>query len=841
MFVTLRPAPQTGPICVVCHAQMIGALETRKMDPANTGQGYWKVRIWTSMCTECQSHLPFGRALLSSFYRRQAALKITSVEMSELFVSSTTAHFVQAPERAGGSNLALSSQRRVTQQDILADGLLAQAQLELIPAVIAQLAARTPGCLRAFTLPLGGMAGLEAYLFRLIWLLLRKSVFSRRNIFLRFFLPTQLLLIPLWVIALRRRGACYPEREWVVERKNTDAEPRDPADPGDTEPISSVPAPVESNETSGVTGGMEFVQGSDHILAALSGSAAAHSIPSVEATTQGVRIAPTLDNRVLYTNNESNVDAAVAGRITGAQQSSKFGLSAEQRKELRLLPEAMCKGPHAPFSRKAVLDCIQTLLGMDMVSKKWTEKRAINAVHQLEERYAPEFKLKTMIKNEPMKGAKAPRLIISDGDAGQLMALISIGVLERLLFKSFKEDSIKEVDKPKAMEQLSKKLRKRPGDKSYSILENDGTAWDAHCGPELRDDTENILIEWVDDCLQSVFVPEHKWSEAHLTTNKKAKLRLAFCVRSNPYTLQDLFATMRKKKYKMIDAIRRSGHRGTSVLNWVVNYACWSWVIFGKNAAGFADSHKRHGTTYDGKRVSVDKAFEGDDSILGVVGLTEEMVAEYDNRWRLLGHEPKLYLRKPRDEPAEFTGYLFGVDENGLTDMYAPDVKRHMSNGPVSVSKDLVNALKDNKCQVARTLASMSLTSIGIQYEKLPSIGQYYLRLASEYDPNITKNMTQDLMRKMDLGKIEFCVERWKANQNEWLMKQSAKEPGLETFVNKVIAPNNETVQAEADVAIAMRVVKDREAYRSLIACLQATTTQTDLDQFRQGVKAHLL
>merc|ERR1719499_1352467 len=82
------------------------------------------------------------------------------------------------------------------------------------------------------------------------------------------------------------------------------------------------------------------------------------------------------------------------------------------------------------------------------------------------------------------------------------------------------------------------------------VFEGDGSAWDTTCGAELRDCVENPVILRVADVLKVHMSQPLTWVDAHSQACTRKKLVLSF--------------TKNKEKQKfLINAIRRSGHRGT--------------------------------------------------------------------------------------------------------------------------------------------------------------------------------------------------------------------------------------------------------------------------------------
>ena len=170
----------------------------------------------------------------------------------------------------------------------------------------------------------------------------------------------------------------------------------------------------------------------------------------------GAELGPGLEPRVLYANNERNVVAAYLNRLAPCKEARPDLLDDTERAELRKLATAMTTGPRATLTRTNILEMVSTICGMDLTSGKWSEKRFLEGIEDLYKMYMPGVQHKGSIKVEPMKDGKAPRLIIADGDPGQIMALFTIAILERLVFDKAKGMHIKGTDKRSAMMAVTK-------------------------------------------------------------------------------------------------------------------------------------------------------------------------------------------------------------------------------------------------------------------------------------------------------------------------------------------------------------------------------------------------
>ena len=193
-------------------------------------------------------------------------------------------------------------------------------------------------------------------------------------------------------------------------------------------------------------------------------------------------------------------------------------------------------------------------------SKKWSNARLWDIMEKTHQNPMPECMLKADIKHQPVPPVperKAPRMIITDGDGGQIMALMVIKCFEDLLFDHMEERSVKHCNKRAAIENFVKKVRQlKPGAK---VVEGDGSAWDTTCNVQVRDDTENIVLHHIMKVLISKGVcPESLHEEHERINTERADLTIFFQKKFEKISLK-------------IPPIRRSGHRGTSCLNWWVN------------------------------------------------------------------------------------------------------------------------------------------------------------------------------------------------------------------------------------------------------------------------------
>lgn len=331
------------------------------------------------------------------------------------------------------------------------------------------------------------------------------------------------------------------------------------------------------------------------------------------------------------------------------------------------------------FSKKKIHDwresnpCVE-----EMHSKKWSAERFRRAfedtLSDTTARIEQEFQIKV---NEalPAKG-KAPRPIIQTGDKGQIIMQLPVKCMEELMFHHFEAASIKHVDKHGAMKRVSSHLRQIDG----HVVEGDGSAWDACCNPGIRSMVENRILEHIIECLGEDAEVPHGWMRECLNDMKKEYLKGKAKVDDRKYA-----CPLRV----MIQAIRQSGHRGTSAFNYITNLVCWLCVLCVQPEKMIRLQGRRLPTRYcslaNKEWYSLKYAFEGDDSALST---TEPLCAEFiEEQWRSMGFRMKLKFAKPGSF-FTFTGFDFSLDENGPTGVFCPEIPRNIASSSWTCSSE---------------------------------------------------------------------------------------------------------------------------------------------------------
>ena len=292
----------------------------------------------------------------------------------------------------------------------------------------------------------------------------------------------------------------------------------------------------------------------------------------------GVQVGPlNRPDPTIYTDCAENIEAAIRERIEKKQKPCT--LTTEDRKRLGTFINTACGiGEHKTkdrtvFSKEKLEKVMQDLAHLGDMSKKWSVMRFWEAFQKLMRKYDPKFVLGAKIKIEPMGEGKAPRLLIADQDDGQICALLGMYAMEEMIFTKYWQRSIKKRSRKAALHDVTEYLNGGINEtEEGTIFEGDGSSWDTCCNEELRDIIENSVLSIISDWLLKYHIAPEKFQRAHLEANTRSTLKL------NYHPVKKYKLNVMKYVYE-IAAIRRSGHRGTSGLNWWVNFTCWACAI----------------------------------------------------------------------------------------------------------------------------------------------------------------------------------------------------------------------------------------------------------------------
>lgn len=435
-----------------------------------------------------------------------------------------------------------------------------------------------------------------------------------------------------------------------------------------------------------------------------------------EAQVRAAIVAPIPAPPIVFANSAENVKVAIDERITKKQLPFK-PTTKDKNKIGKVVYDSM-KGRHnvAIFHREKVeawavekLHCYQA-----QRSKKWSEDRMSEAVNKLIRKVDPFYMHKASVKAENMPKGKAPRMLIADGDDGTVMALVVIKCFEDLLFKHMEVKSIKHLGKRDAIDRVISELNAVKGG---VVIEGDGSAWDTCCSQGLRDIAENPIMRYITQILAEGHIVPESWLHAHYgtLTNKKLKLFLKDNIRVT------------------INAIRRSGHRGTSCLNWWLNFLLWMCCLY-EHPERFLNPVTKQGVDVWGETRRTTSAFEGDDSALkSAPGLSEheECVREF---WTRHGFHMKLVFATTR---ATFAGHVMEVKDGELTGLHAPDLHKSLGNSGVSCSPSTIDAAKRGDVDAVKRLSGTSALGRALDFAGIfPTVSKKYQELYKAYGAN---------------------------------------------------------------------------------------------------------
>jgi hypothetical protein len=457
----------------------------------------------------------------------------------------------------------------------------------------------------------------------------------------------------------------------------------------------------------------------------------------------------------VYAQELANAIKAIEERIN-KKQRPYAGTKEDETKIKRFVYSSIHGTKHAPFSARKVQDKLYKLVFDEIKSKKWTDSRLNDAIEKLCREIEPSFKLKGAVKLEPMPEgqdedgnptAKAPRLLIADEDVGQVMALMTIYCMESLIKEHFPEKGIKGMAKRDAIKRVMKACRvpRKQAKQLVTVFEGDGSAWDTTCSASIRGLVENPVINHIASYVNAfLYTAPTSWQTAHCDLCALDELKVSYT---------------KNKEFKqiVIKAIRRSGHRGTSCLNWWINFTCWHCAIFEEPWHFLAPTH-RYGVDVTNANRWLNSAFEGDDSFL-VTSPKIEPGKELHTRilqfWERIGFNMKIELRKER---ALFVGYYMALDESGpkfdeAKDKWymTPEIDRCFSRAGTSCSPSMIEAFKAGDRTKLRRLAGSAALSRAYEFAGLiPTVSNKFLKYAIECDFEMTHDLKMRTNEEFD-------------------------------------------------------------------------------------------
>jgi hypothetical protein len=439
---------------------------------------------------------------------------------------------------------------------------------------------------------------------------------------------------------------------------------------------------------------------------------------------RAVKIGPVFEDKVVYANTITNAICTIHERVDKKQRD--FTMTKIAIEELTHNVMMLIKGV---FTKSAMEDALGDFKSLyDLKSKKWSLARVEQ--HHLELLQAFEFSpmFKANVKAEPMPRDKTARIVIDEGGASQVRSLLPSYIIEKIIFKYFKRNSIKGRKKRQAMSEIIDMLNIGM---PQGVVEGDGSAWDTCCNSSIRDLIENKILRHVVDFLNSVCVASvpDDFNDGVVATEEKKKIRVA--VTKNRETA--LFE---------LKAIRRSGDRFTSVFNFITNMVLTLSAIFHHPFSSKKDKSKPGGFLDPSCKVMKDRwgidrhirfAFEGDDSIYSVVPmLSDSQMSDITLYWNSAGFNMKIFQRCGAEKVAEFAGWILPVMTDGriIKEWCTPDIRRGLSTSGISVSQLAIQSVLTGEDKSASMVAAASYAAYAFE-SVFPTLFRYYSRMAA--------------------------------------------------------------------------------------------------------------
>jgi len=375
------------------------------------------------------------------------------------------------------------------------------------------------------------------------------------------------------------------------------------------------------------------------------------------------QIGPDLVPSAHYAEDARNVAAGVAGRIVGKAKPFK-----PTPKMLGKIESMVTQFKHDVLTPEMVAEWASLHTDIaSIASGKWTIETLERSIDDLLNVGvgAEELRWAAKVKDEvlPDRG-KAPRLVLDCGPSGQLMSLAVVHCLEWCVSHYFSSTNIKHKGKYDAVKQIFSRLNGVQG----RVLEGDGKSWDTTVSPELRHALEDKLIIRVAELLfenGDAAGTLLSWVTAGLSDRAKNK-------RSVTYRKSKQFA------FLILRAFRASGDRGTSILNWIVNFVVWACVILDKPHVAVSCPDQTIFKNDNGETVTFARGMEGDDSVVKTdSALTnEEIVAIWDS----LGFTMELQEREG-GQHVVFVGLTAYVTPRGfISGVFLPEPNRNVAS-----------------------------------------------------------------------------------------------------------------------------------------------------------------
>lgn len=513
----------------------------------------------------------------------------------------------------------------------------------------------------------------------------------------------------------------------------------------------------------------------------------------------GAMVGPCQVKPNVYSNTKGNLKDAINERITKKAVDPK--LTKEEKRRIGSMVNASISNHkrRGVWTKERIQQWATDHFDMEAIkSGKWSSERFRASLENLYSKESPSFRFKANIKAECMPEGKAPRMLIADGDDGCLMALAVVRCFDDIMFDHFENKSIKHLAKRDAVGRAVSELKK----KGAGAIEGDGSAWDTTCNSLIRSLVESPVLWHICEILCEYGVIPSSWMEEHSQACDKKKLKLFF---------ENKFETMSVT----IDAIRRSGHRGTSSLNWWMNFVMWTCSVF-KVPARFLDPEIRRGEDLTGQSRWWNGCFEGDDSLCTMkppMKPDDALSKVFLAFWGSAGFRMKIVFCTTR---ATFVGWHIGCTDGELNDFRCPELPRALANSGVSVSSEATKAARTGDRRAVEVLAAASALGRACDFSGiLPSVSEKYLHYA-------------DSLCKSDFQDREMSI---RSHGEEGFGAKEVRERIQENNLGVTLEDEQETLKALGYAATDSEI----DTFKEYIWSLDPLVL-TDYDSFRRSL-----
>lgn len=459
-----------------------------------------------------------------------------------------------------------------------------------------------------------------------------------------------------------------------------------------------------------------------------------------------------------YASSTLNLKKAIKKRLVdvGAEVTATEG-------ELDALGAFAAKCASTLFSNTELVKEVCGLLSYDGFeqTRSWSQERWERALHQYETNPRKPVRYSLAIKSEVLKdaGKDKPRMINADGDVGQIVASQSIAALEKFLYHP-RVGLTMSIKGAPAHVTIQRAYQDMVG--SQAIVEGDGSSWDFTCSVAIRSLVENTFLHAVLAAIDPVLLRDEA-ADTHYASQVKRVLRC--------------FA--RDGSVFLLPGTRRSGHRGTSSLNWLTNIIMWLFIVSPQDGHQVFVAHEARQPedpqlvgpnlrTRWGGKTRLKLAFEGDDSMVGFsTKIGDEQRECIEDEWAKYGFVMKLVVHdNTLPTLVEFCGtkasYVPSV-EGLLLEGWTPDPPRQLIGMSHNASCEAKKCLSEGCTDAKDYPCADALRGIARHNATCPEIMHYALACARAWreDPDEDAAILLYGMYAASDARGDKVLERW--------------------------------------------------------------------------------